>query len=76
MAFKLDKLQKSKLKNLMSGDDWDLIELLVARKVAELNAQPITGTNAFETLRALHIKEGKVQSLQLFLDELEQVVLD
>lgn len=68
---KLEKLEISQLKSLMTDDRWQLVVRLMNHRLNEINAQEITGTNAFETLRALHQREGGTKALLEFFDSID-----
>jgi hypothetical protein len=69
---KLSKAEVSVLKMFMQGDAWDLILRLLGGRISELQAADMTGQNAFETLRALHLRDGGVTELKKFFDDLER----
>lgn len=66
-----EKQLMAKLKNLMTTESWDILIKLMNRRVGELHRESITGRDAFETLRALHMKEGRIDGLLKFFDDLE-----
>lgn len=68
----LDKGQEAHLKALVRSDGWDVLMLALAEHIDKLNAEEITGSSEFETLRALHLKQGKVGGLTDFFDKVEQ----
>lgn len=57
---------------LMDKPGWDALAKLVAVTINELNARETPGQNAFETLRALHTREGQVKGLREFFDGIEK----
>lgn len=66
-----ERQMMAKLKNLMTTDTWDILIKMLNRRVAELYQDPITGRDSFETLRALHMREGRIDGLLKFFDDLE-----
>ncbi len=72
----LKKEQFALLKAMMREPGWDVLLQCVAERINELNADKPTGQNAFETLRALHIREGKVDGLTEFFDKVEKNAFD
>lgn len=69
---KLNKIDSGAVLALMEHKGWETLLKLVALTINELNSRPVTGTNEFETLRSLHVMEGKVEALEQFFNELEQ----
>ena len=72
MAIDLSPIEKSKLKAFVKDDIYDLLMKLVYERVAQWNTDRPSGTNAFETLRAMHIRDGKVDGLTEFFSDLEK----
>jgi hypothetical protein len=60
---------------IMDTPGWAAIIKLVAMTVSELNARVSAGSNAFEVLRSLHTREGKVAGLTEFFNGLENAEL-
>lgn len=73
---KITKVQGQQLKGMMKEDAWDTVIKLLAIFIEEDNAQEITGNNEFETLRALHRHQGRVEGLTTFFDKLERGAFD
>ena len=73
MTFKLGKLEKAKLKEWMreTAGSYDVLMQLLVQRVGDIQAEPITGDSAFLQLQALHLKQGKVEGLTSFFNELE-----
>lgn len=67
------KAEASAIRTIMQGAGWEVIVKLHGEKIEKLRAEKVTGTNEFETLRALHIREGKVEALTEFFEELENL---
>lgn len=75
MAEKTEKLSsadKSRIKQLMKSDEWNSVLHFYAIKMTQWKDEKITGTNEFETLKALHTMQGKVDGLEEFMNQLEQ----
>jgi hypothetical protein len=72
MSIDLTKEQRFQLKSFVKSDVWDLMMKCVYEKIGQLNAERQSGTNAFETLRAIHYRDGKVDGLTEFFSELEK----
>lgn len=66
----LNKQEQAQLKALLRADNWGVLEKYIAIYTGEINAQEITGTNAFETLRTLHTNQGKVNGMEELLERL------
>lgn len=73
MAKPLDKGQERTLKQLVKEDAWDVLILAMGIFIDRVNATPASGTDAFQTLRDLHIKQGKVDGLREFFDDIEKL---
>ena len=69
---KLDKKDSAQILSLMEHKGWDTLIKLVAMTISDLNARKSSGTNAFETLRSLHTREGKVDGLTEFFEGLDR----
>jgi hypothetical protein len=69
----LDKGQIALLKKLVRDDGWDVLMLALAQHIDKLNSEPITGNTEFETLRALHTKQGQVDGLTEFFSDIEKM---
>lgn len=75
MAEKTEKLSsadKTRIKQLMKTDEWDSVVKFFAIKIDAWRTEKIVGTNEFETLKNLHSREGKVDGLEEFMNQLEQ----
>ena len=72
MSISLTKEEIFKLRSFVKSDIWDLIQKCLYEKIGQLNAERQSGTNAFETLRAIHYRDGKVDGLTEFFSELEK----
>lgn len=68
----LNKAEISQLKQLMKEEGWEILLRVLAGYINELNAENITGQNAFEALRALHSRQGKVEGLTEFFEHLDK----
>lgn len=66
-----EKQLMAKVRTLMMTDEWDALMRLVNRRVVNLSREPVTGRDAFETLRALHTREGRIDGLLKFFDDLD-----
>ena len=73
---KLDKGQAALLKRLMQDDGWDVLKIVLNNRLLRLSSEPITGSSAFEELRALHKKQGKLEGLVEFFDDTEKMAFD
>ena len=73
---KIDKVQAQAIKRLMQDDAWTVVEIALENRLRRLRDQEVTGNNEFETLRALHKQQGKVEGLAEFFEDLEKQVFD
>lgn len=69
---KLDKSQKNLLRQMIRSDGWDVIYIMLAQWGEENGLETITGQTEFETLRALHKMQGKIEGVKEFLELVEQ----
>lgn len=67
----LNKSDSAQIFSLMEHKGWGVLTKLVAMTVNDLNARKAAGTNEFEVLRSLHIKEGRVDALKEFFNDVE-----
>ncbi len=65
------KEDKSKLKALLDDDRYAVIMSALGAYVQRIQDEPITGNSEFETLRCLHKRDGGVEHLKSFFNELE-----
>ena len=73
---KIDKAQAGAVKRLMQSDGWSVIETALANRVSRLKAEEVNGSDSFETLRMLHKKQGKIEGLVEFFEDLEKQAFD
>ncbi len=71
-----NRAESQMIKNLMNSDGWNELLRILGREIDLLLAEPIAGSNEFETLRTLHIRDGKVTGLKEFFDKLERRAFD
>lgn len=63
---------KNQIKALMRDEKWESVIKFVALKLDQWREQPIIGTTAFEELRSLHKRDGKVEGVNEIFDQLEK----
>lgn len=68
----LNKKEQAMIKSLMKDDRWNAVTKFIVLKLKQWNEQEINGTSAFQELRALHTRDGKVTGIKEFFDQLEQ----
>lgn len=68
----LTKAQQGQIRSLMKENGWEAVTRFVALKLDQWRAEAVTGQNAFEELRTLHKRDGKVEGLLEFMDQLER----
>ncbi len=67
--------ERAMLKRLIQDDAWNVLMEQLQKRLDELNAEPITGQNAFEELRSLHMKQGRIDGIKQFFDDIERLAL-
>lgn len=72
----ITKVQGAALKHMMQGDAWNVVMQLLGNELDTLRDQEVTGTNAFETLREVHTRQGKIVGLTDFFNKLERGAFD
>lgn len=73
---KIDRTQVSALKRLMQNDAWNVVQQALDNRVNKLKSEPTNGSNAFETLRMLHMNQGKIEGLVEFFNDLDKLAFD
>lgn len=68
----LTSIEQKRLKSLLKGEVWDLVMKFAGLKIKQWQADAVSGENAFQELRALHKRDGKVDGLNEFLEQLEK----
>lgn len=68
----LNKQQKAQIKSIQQDARWDAVVRFLALKLAQWREEGINGQTAFEELRALHKRDGKVEGITEFFDQMEQ----
>lgn len=71
----LDRLQKQTLQRMVKEDSWDILVYSLKEYIDRIQAEEVIGSNEFETLRTLHIKQGKISGLTEFFSKVEQGAL-
>lgn len=74
MESPLNKAERSALKALLREPGWEAMLKLYKTLTDKNNATEASGTNAFETLRALHVKQGKNDGMTELMNEAERLV--
>ncbi len=69
---KLNKLQTSQIKAWMQEESYAAVFQFFTNRLETIRAEEVTGHNEFETLRALHKKQGKEEALVDFFNDLEK----
>lgn len=65
--------RRAKLKQwiIETEGTYDLVLAMSAKYVEKIQAEEITGSDAFQQLRMLHINQGKMEAMKEFFDQLE-----
>ena len=72
----IDKGQQARIKDLLRHDGWDALTLFLLERISKIQGEEVTGNNDFETLRALHKNQGKVEGLKDFFNDVERMSFD
>ena len=73
---KLNKLQCSQIKGWMQEESYNAVFQFFQNRLEEIRSQEITGNTEFETLRALHKKQGREEALLEFFNDLDKQAYD
>lgn len=68
----ITKAQGAQIRSLMKEDRWDAIVRFVSLKIETWNNEDVNGNDAFQTLRALHMRDGKVAGVREVFDQMER----
>lgn len=68
----LTKLQKSQIKGWMQEESYAAVFQFYKNRIEEIRAEEITGQDSFQTLKALHKKQGREEVLQEFFNDLDR----
>lgn len=71
MAYDKKKLT-ALIKRAVQDESWDAVMFVLDEHLKALNEEPVTGSNEFETLRSLHVKQGKIEGIKEFMEKLEK----
>lgn len=70
----LTKTQIIGLRRMMETDaGWDALLLAYGNYVDRIGLESVGGTDAFSTLKDLHMKQGGVEHLRTFLEEVQRM---
>lgn len=72
----LTKQQQAQIKSIMQDPRWDAVQRFLALKLAQWRAEPVSGQSAFEELRSLHKRDGKVDGVLELFDQMERQAFD
>ena len=68
----LDKREKAQIKSIQQDERWNAVMKFVGLKLAQWREEGINGQNAFEELRALHRRDGKVDGALEIFEQMER----
>lgn len=68
----INKAEASQIKQLMNENGWEILTRYLAEYIEKKNSEKITGQNEFETLRTLHERQGCVDGLTDFFEQLDK----
>lgn len=63
------------LKVMLTDKGYEMLENLRDKMIRDWNNRTVSGQDAFQTLRAVHRKEGKVEGLMEFFETLANEAL-
>jgi hypothetical protein len=69
----LEDKQKSSLKNLIQSPQWKIVEFVAEEYIKRINNGSSIRETDWETLREVVGREGKVQGVREFIQELYQL---
>ena len=72
MIYRVSKAQQAQARSLMKDARWEAVIRFSALKLEQWKSERVTGATAFEELRAMHTRDGKVEGLVEFLDQMER----
>ena len=72
----LNKQERAQIKSLQQDKRWDAVMRFVGLKLAVWREEPISGQNAFEELRMLHKRDGKVEGVLEIFNQMEKEAFD
>lgn len=72
MSIELKASDKAALKRLQDDQSWNVVLRVVAEQIEEWKDEPISGQDAFQELRMLHRRDGKVDGVKELFDKLER----
>ena len=76
MTTTLTSAEKKQIKGIMKLEGWDAVMRFVGLKLDQWQAESVTGQSAFEELRALHKRDGKIEGVTEIFDQLEKQGFD
>jgi hypothetical protein len=72
MSANLNKAQQGQIKSIMGDARWDSVIRFMALKLDQWRSEAINGSSAFEELRSLHKRDGKVEGVVELFDQMER----
>ena len=64
------------IRTVVESGAWEAITRAAALLIRKWQAEKTNGGNEFETLRSLHVMQGKVEGVTEFLSELEKPAIN
>ena len=62
--------QKSALKNLLQSPHWQIVDYLAEQQIAKISLDSALRETEWDTLKETVRKEGKIEGIRLFIQEL------
>lgn len=72
----LTKLESAQLRTVQETEGWSVLERKLKERIQQILGAPIMGVDAFQELRELHRKQGAVDALRQFFEDVEQQAFD
>lgn len=67
-------MEKAQVRAFMQQPAWSAVVKFMDLKLSQWREMPISGVSAFEELRALHTRDGKVAGVLELFNEMEETV--
>lgn len=72
----LTKQQRAQIKSIQLDPRWDAVIRFLDLKLGQWRSQAVNGQSAFEELRALHKRDGKVEGALEIFEQMEKSAFD
>lgn len=72
----LTKQERAQIKSLQQDERWNAVMKFVSLKLTQWREAKVVGENAFQELRMLHSRDGKVDGVLEVFNQMEQQAFD